>query len=60
MADIATCWKETGNGAAFVQALEAKGYYLASGDRRAFVVVDLHGEVHSLSRQLAGVAKSKE
>jgi len=60
MADIATCWKETGNGAAFVQALEAKGYYLARGDQRAFVVVDLHSEVHSLSRQLSGVAKSKE
>ena len=60
MADIATCWKETGNGAAFVQALEAKGYYMARGDQRAFVVVDLHGEVHSLSRQLLGVAKSKE
>lgn len=60
MADIATCWKETGNGAAFVQALESKGYFLAHGDRRAFVVVDLHGEVHSLSRQLSGIAKSKE
>jgi hypothetical protein len=60
MADIATCWKETGNGAAFVQALEAKGYFLARGDQRAFVVVDLHSEVHSLSRQLSGVAKSKE
>jgi hypothetical protein len=60
MADIATCWKETGNGAAFVQALEAKGYYLARGDQRAFVVVDLHSEVHSLSRQLVGVAKSRE
>jgi hypothetical protein len=60
MADIATCWRETGNGAAFVQALEAKGYYLARGDQRAFVVVDLHSEVHSLSRQLLGIAKSKE
>jgi hypothetical protein len=60
MADIATCWKETGNGAAFVQALESKGYFLARGDRRAFIVVDLHGEVHSLSRQLSGIAKSKD
>jgi len=60
MADIATCWKETGNGAAFVKALESKGYFLAKGDRRAFVVIDLHGEVHSLSRHLSGVAKSKE
>ncbi len=59
-ADIATCWRETGNAAAFVQALESKGYFLARGDQRPYVVVDLHGDVHSLSRQLKGVAKSKE
>ena len=55
MADIATCWKETSNGAAFVNALEARGYYLARGNRRAYVVVDLNGEVHSLARQIEGV-----
>ena len=60
MADIATCWKETGNGAAFVQAMQAKGYYLSRGDSRDYVVVDLHGEIHSLSRQLKGTARSKE
>jgi hypothetical protein len=60
MADIATCWKETGNGAAFMQALEAKGYFLARGDQRTYVVIDLHSEVYSLSRQLIGVAKDKE
>jgi hypothetical protein len=60
MADIATCWKETSNGAAFVKAMQDKGYYLAQGDSRDYVVVDLHGEVHSLSRQLKGVARSKD
>jgi hypothetical protein len=60
MADIAGCWRETGDDAAFVQAMKAKGYYLAQGDSRDYVVVDLHGEVHSLSRQLGGVAKAKE
>jgi hypothetical protein len=60
MADIATCWKETSNGAAFVHALQSKGYYLARGDSRDYVVVDLHGEIHSLSKQLKGAAKSKE
>jgi hypothetical protein len=59
-ADIATCWRETGNGAAFVAALEGKGYFLACGDSRDYVVLDLHGEVHSLSRQLKGVARPKE
>ena len=53
--------EETGNGAAFVQALEAKGYFLAPGDQprlsRASII---RGELHSLSRQLSGIAKSKE
>ena len=60
MADISACWKETNNGAAFVQAMKAKGYHLARGDSRDYVVVDLHGEVHSLSRQLSSVVRPKE
>jgi hypothetical protein len=60
MADIAACWKDTANGDAFVHAMQVKGYYLARGDKRDYVVLDLHGEVHSLSRQLKGVARSKE
>jgi hypothetical protein len=59
MAEITRCWTATQNGAAFVEALKAKGYVLARGDRRAYVVVDLHGEVHSLARQIEGV-KTKE
>ena len=60
MADIAICWNETSNGEAFVKALETKGYFLARGTSKAYVVVDLHGEVHSLSRQLSGVVRSRE
>ena len=60
MADIAACWRETRDGAAFVQAMKAKNYHLAQGDSRDYVVIDLHGEVHSLSRQLSGVVRSKE
>ncbi len=59
-ADIASCWTGTTNGAAFVHALETKGYFLARGDARDYVVIDAYGEVHSLSRQLSGVAKKKE
>jgi hypothetical protein len=59
-AEIATLWQNTSNGAAFVHALEDKGYFLARGDDRAYVVIDLYGEVHSLSRQISGVAKRKE
>src|SRR5216684_369794 len=60
MADIAACWTETKTGPEFVQAMEGKGYYLAHGDQRGYVVLDLYGEIHSLSRQLGGVAKKKE
>jgi hypothetical protein len=60
MADIAACWKETANGDAFVQALKTQGYHLAQGDSRDYVVIDLHGEVYSLSRHLKGTARPKE
>ena len=60
MAEIAACWTTTKTGPEFVRAMEDKGYYLAHGDQRAYVVIDLYGEIHSLSRQLGGVAKRKE
>ncbi len=60
MAEIAACWTATKTGPEFVRAMEDRGYYLARGDQRAYVVIDLYGEIHSLSRLLGGVAKSKE
>jgi hypothetical protein len=60
MAEISGCWTGTTNGAAFVHALEGKSYYLARGDQRDYVIIDAYGEIHSLSRQLSGVAKKKE
>ena len=45
--------------AAFRAALEEHNLLLAKGDRRAFVIVDSAGQVHSLSRHVKGV-KSKE
>ena len=51
-AEIASCWTGTKNGAAFVHALETRGYLLARGDKRDYVVIDAYGEIHSLSRQL--------
>jgi len=59
MEQIAKAWSETSDAPSFVKALERDGYFLARGDQRSYVVVDIYGEVHSLSRQLAGV-KSKE
>jgi hypothetical protein len=55
VAEITACWRKTGNGAAFVEALKEKGYLLARGDSRAYVVIDLSGEVHSLARRIEGV-----
>jgi MobA/VirD2-like, nuclease domain len=56
---ITKLWSESSDGRSFIRALEASGYLLARGDKRAYVVVDLYGEIHSLSRQLTGV-KAKE
>lgn len=61
MAEIGACWTATDNGKDFIKALEAKHYYIAYGGegKRDYVVVDIFGEVHSLSRQLAEVTRSK-
>lgn len=45
-------WKHSVDRTGFAVALEARGYSLARGDRRGFVVVDVQGEVHSLTRLL--------
>ncbi|MEO5347652.1 MAG: relaxase/mobilization nuclease domain-containing protein [Magnetococcus sp. YQC-9] len=42
--------KANGDGAAFLEGLEAAGYTLAQGDRRDFVLVGQEGGVYSLSR----------
>lgn len=43
-------WAASDSGKAFGQALEEKGYFLARGDRRAVVAVDVHGEVYAVAR----------
>ena len=57
--DITAAWNETATGQEFIAALEARGYTLAQGDRRGYVVIDRHGEIHSLARQIEGV-KTKQ
>jgi hypothetical protein len=56
---ITACYRQADSAEAFVNALEAAGYMLARGDSRAFVVVDIAGDVHSLARQIEG-AKTKD
>ena len=55
---LAECWAVSDNKAAFERCLHGRGYVMARGDRRGFVIVDCHGEIHSLSRALA--LKTKE
>jgi len=52
------CWRGSDSKEAFKGALESYGYYLARGDRRGFVAVDVRGEIYSLSRAIG--IKSKE
>lgn len=51
-------WRQSDSRKAFSNALEERGYFLARGDRRGFVAVDVNGEVFSVTR-LTGV-KSKD
>lgn len=51
---IQDAWAISDSKLSLRHALEERGYVLARGDRRGFVVVDMYGEVRSLPRQ-AGV-----
>lgn len=53
-------WRYSDGSKAFKSALEDRGYYLAQGDRRGFVAVDLHGEVYSIARMVSVKAKELE
>lgn len=45
-------WARSDDLGSFRQALSAKGYFLARGDRRGFVAVDVQGEVFSVARMV--------
>lgn len=51
-------WQQSDSAKAFQNALEERGYFLAKGDRRGFVVLNIEGEVFSVAR-MVGV-KTKE
>lgn len=50
--EIGNAWQATNTADGLIQALKEKGYQLAQGSKRAYVLVDRFGEIHSLSRQL--------
>ncbi|MEL7467831.1 MAG: relaxase [Pseudomonadota bacterium] len=43
-------WQVSDTGVAFAHALEEKGYFLARGDRRGFVALDVKGEVYAIPK----------
>lgn len=51
-------WEQSDGQQSFKAVLEENGFFLARGDRRGFVALDIHGEVYSVSR-MAGV-KTKD
>jgi hypothetical protein len=56
---VTEAYRLSDNAKTFRNALLERGYALARGDKRGFVVVDKAGEVHSLTRQIEN-AKAKE
>ena len=56
-ADLQACYARTDNGQSFQAAIAEKGYQLAQGERRDFVVVDIKGGIHSPRRRLGVKAK---
>jgi hypothetical protein len=50
-------WMRSDSLAGFRHALEEHGYFLAQGDRRGFVAVDIHGEVFAVARAVGVKAK---
>lgn len=50
-------WQRSDSAKGFKAALEEKGYFLAKGDRRGVVALDIRGEIFSVPRMLGIKAK---
>jgi hypothetical protein len=53
--EVTAAFRASDSAEAFKAALEDKGYLLAKGDRRDFVIVDRAGGIHSLARRIDGI-----
>jgi hypothetical protein len=53
--DVTAAFRSSGDAEAFRLALRGKGYILARGDRRDFVVIDAKRGVHNLERRIEGL-----
>lgn len=58
--ELQECWAISDTKTSFEHALREKGYFLAKGDKRGFVALDVYGEVYSLTRQLGQKNKALE
>ena len=45
-------WAISDSKVAFSHALQERGYWLARGDKRGYVAVDRHGEVHNIAKRV--------
>lgn len=52
--EITAAYEQADSAEAFRAALDGKGYVLARGDKRGFVVIDRQCDVHSLTRYVKG------
>jgi Relaxase/Mobilisation nuclease domain len=53
--EVTDAFRASDGAEAFRAALEDRGYILARGDRRDFVIVDRKGGIHSLARRIDGM-----
>ena len=53
--EVTAAFRASDGPAAFRAALEERGYLLARGDRRDYVIIDRKGGVHSLARRIDGM-----
>ncbi|UJW86901.1 relaxase/mobilization nuclease domain-containing protein [Devosia sp. SL43] len=49
---VQACWSRSDNQQSLVRSLEERGFFLAKGDKRGFVVLDHTGEIYALPRML--------
>lgn len=56
-AALREAWERSDDAASLKAALEDRGFYLAKGDRRAAVALDINGTIYSLSRWSGAKAK---
>ena len=49
---VQECWQRSDNRASFESALQDRGFFLAKGDKRGFVLLDHQGDIWSLPKVL--------